>query len=145
EDVQQRRDALDGDTVADLLFTSGTTGKPKGVICTHAQTLRTVGAWAAINGLGPDDRFLCVNPFFHSFGYKAGIVAWVETRCPMVQMPVLDVPEMMSRISEHRSLMLWRAPTISQSLLNQPQRDQHASSSFRLAVIGPAGVPGRFV
>lgn len=140
-DVAARRDALDGDDVADLLFTSGTTGKPKGVVCTHAQTLRAVGAWAEINGLGPDDRFLCINPFFHSFGYKAGLVAWVETRCTMVPMAVFDVPEVMRVIAEERITMLPGAPTIYQSILNHPDRATLDSSSLRLAVTGAAAIP----
>ncbi|MCB0959627.1 MAG: AMP-binding protein, partial [Acidimicrobiales bacterium] len=70
--VAARRAEVGPESVADLLFTSGTTGKPKGVICAHEQTLRTVATWANVVGLGPDDRYLAINPFFHSFGYKAG-------------------------------------------------------------------------
>jgi len=139
--VAARLDAVGGDDTADLLFTSGTTGKPKGVICTHAQTLRAVGAWAAINGLRADDRYLCVNPFFHSFGYKAGLVAWLETRCTLLPVPVFDVPEVMRLIAEQRATVLPGAPTLYQSILNHPDRHRLDSSSLRLAVTGAAAVP----
>ena len=63
------------DDLSDLIFTSGTTGHPKGAAATHAQSLRTFGTWSSIVGLTAGDRYLVVNPFFHTFGYKAGILA----------------------------------------------------------------------
>ena len=141
DEVRARRSAVDGSDVSDLLFTSGSTGKPKGVICTHAQTLRTVGAWAEVNGLNDTDRYVCVNPFFHSFGYKAGIVAWLETRCVLLPVGVFDVPEVMRLIAEERGSMLPGAPTLYQTILNHPDRDQLDSSSLRLAVTGAAAIP----
>ena len=63
------------DEVAIIMYTSGTTGRPKGAMCTHAQTLRAFESWSDVVGLREGDRYLVVNPFFHSFGYKAGIVA----------------------------------------------------------------------
>jgi acyl-CoA synthetase (AMP-forming)/AMP-acid ligase II len=141
EAVRARRAAVQPSDTSDLLFTSGTTGKPKGVICTHAQTLRTVGAWAAVNGLADTDRYVCVNPFFHSFGYKAGIVAWLETRCVLLPVGVFDVPEVMRLIAAERGSMLPGAPTLYQTILNHPDRDQLDSSSLRLAVTGAAAIP----
>ena len=73
--TKARVEALQPDDVSDLIFTSGTTGHPKGAVTTHAQSLRTFGTWASIVGLGSGDRYLIVNPFFHTFGYKAGILA----------------------------------------------------------------------
>ncbi|MGT2490146.1 AMP-binding protein [Cupriavidus basilensis] len=67
--------ALTPDSPSDLLYTSGTTGRPKGVITTHGQNLRTFSDWSGIVGLRADDRYLIVNPFFHAFGYKAGWLA----------------------------------------------------------------------
>src|SRR3954471_3533679 len=75
DDAGARADAVGRDDTADIIFTSGTTGKPKGAMTTHAQTLRTFDAWANTVGLARGDRYLVVNPFFHTFGYKAGIVA----------------------------------------------------------------------
>ena len=67
--------ALTPDDVSDILFTSGTTGNPKGAVCTHGQVVRAFADWAAVVGLRHGDRYLVINPFFHAFGYKAGIIA----------------------------------------------------------------------
>ncbi len=139
--VAERRAAVSPDDVADLLFTSGTTGRPKGVICRHRQTLRTVATWANVVGLDESDRYVAVNPFFHSFGYKAGIVAWLVTGGTLLPVPVFDVPVVMALIAAERATMLPGPPTLYQTILNHPERSSLDSSSLRLAVTGAASVP----
>ena len=141
QQVADRRDRVLPTDTADLLFTSGTTGRPKGVICNHSQVLRTVATWANVVGLNQDDRYLAINPFFHSFGYKAGIVAWLTTGCVLVPMPVFDVPEAMRLIAEQRISMIPGPPTLYQTILNHPERAALDSSTLRLAVTGAASVP----
>ncbi len=136
-----RRAAVTPESTADLLFTSGTTGKPKGVICGHAQTLRTVATWANVVGLDETDRYVAVNPFFHSFGYKAGIIAWLVTGGTLLPVPVFDVPEVMRLIATERGTMLPGPPTLYQTILNHPDRADLDSASLRLAVTGAASVP----
>ncbi|HLM16549.1 MAG TPA: AMP-binding protein, partial [Acidimicrobiia bacterium] len=92
DDARARADAVAPDDIADIIFTSGTTGKPKGAMTTHAQTLRTFDAWANTVGLARGDRYLVVNPFFHTFGYKAGIIACFIQGATIVPEPVFDVP-----------------------------------------------------
>lgn len=60
------------DTVSDILFTSGTTGSPKGVLMTYGRVLPQAAIWSANTRLGEGDRYLIANPFFHSFGMKVG-------------------------------------------------------------------------
>jgi acyl-CoA synthetase (AMP-forming)/AMP-acid ligase II len=67
-------EVMPSDTL-DVLFTSGTTGKPKGVVTSHGQNIRVFANWSATVGLRSDDIYLIINPFFHSFGYKAGWLA----------------------------------------------------------------------
>ena len=68
--------AIDGPTtLSDILFTSGTTGQPKGAMLRHAPAIRAYDAWSDVVGLRRGDRYLIINPFFHAFGYKAGILA----------------------------------------------------------------------
>ena len=74
-EVARRESSLNADSMADLMFTSGTTGKPKGVKLGHAASVRTIDEWANVVGLHAGDRYLIINPFFHAFGYKAGWLA----------------------------------------------------------------------
>ena len=139
--VDRRIDALQPGHLSDLLFTSGTTGAPKGVMCTHGQTLRAFSDWASIVGLRSDDRYLVVNPFFHAFGYKAGIVAAMTKGAAIIPEAVFDVPKVMASIEREQITMLPGPPTLYQTILNHPDFDRERLSSLRLAVTGAAVVP----
>jgi len=127
--------------LSDIIFTSGTTGRPKGALTTHAQTLRTFATWASIVGLAEGDRYLIVNPFFHTFGYKAGIVASLIAGATIVPEPVFDVDRVLEKVAAERITMLPGPPTLYQSILDHPRRSAYDLSSLRLAVTGAAAVP----
>jgi len=127
--------------LSDIIFTSGTTGRPKGVMTTHAQSLRVFEVWSDIVGLREGDRYLIVNPFFHTFGYKAGILACLMRGATIVPHAVFDAGQVMRRIGEEKITVLPGPPTLYQSILNDPARAQHDLSSLRLAVTGAAVVP----
>ena len=129
------------DDLSDIIFTSGTTGRPKGVMTTHEQTMRVFETWSDVVGLAEGDRYLVVNPFFHTFGYKAGILACLMRGATIYPQAVFDPAEAMRRVAEHRITVLPGPPTLYQTILNHPERDQHDLSSFRLAVTGAAVVP----
>jgi acyl-CoA synthetase (AMP-forming)/AMP-acid ligase II len=136
-----RTAAITRDDLSDLVFTSGTTGHPKGAMTTHGQTLRTFATWAEVVGLRAGDRYLIVNPFFHTFGYKAGILACLMAGATMVPEPVFDVDVVLQRVSDERISVLPGPPTIFQSILDHPKRDTFDLSSLRLVVTGAAVVP----
>jgi len=140
-----RTAAITGDDLSDLVFTSGTTGHPKGAMTTHGQTLRTFATWAEVVGLRAGDRYLIVNPFFHTFGYKAGILACLMAGATMVPEPVFDVDVVLQRVSDERISVLPGPPTIFQSILDHPKRDAFDLSSLRLVVTGAAVVPVELV
>ncbi len=129
------------DDVADVLFTSGTTGRSKGAMSAHRQTVGVARAWAELGGVRADDRYLVVNPFFHSFGYKIGIVVGLLTGCTLYPLATFDLDETMRLIEQERITVLPGAPTIYQSLLTAPGRAERDLSSLRLAVTGAAVVP----
>jgi acyl-CoA synthetase (AMP-forming)/AMP-acid ligase II len=129
------------DDVADVLFTSGTTGRSKGAMSAHRQTIGVARVWAELGGVRQDDRYLVVNPFFHSFGYKIGIVVGLLTGCTLYPMATFDVDDAMRLIESERITVFPGAPTLYQSLLNAPGRAARDLSSLRLAVTGAAVVP----
>ncbi|MBU6330574.1 MAG: FadD3 family acyl-CoA ligase [Acidobacteria bacterium] len=139
--VAERQAATAPDDLCDLVFTSGTTGAPKGVMVTHAQTLRVFEVWADIVGLVEADRYLVVNPFFHTFGYKAGIIACLLKGATIIPEPVFDVGRVLTRIAAERVSMLPGPPTLFLSILNDPARDTFDLSSLRVAVTGAAAIP----
>jgi HIP---CoA ligase len=129
------------DDVADILFTSGTTGRSKGAMSAHRQTIGAARAWAELGGVRQDDRYLVVNPFFHSFGYKIGIVVGLLTGATLYPLATFDVEETMRLIESERITVFPGAPTLYQSLLAAPGRAERDLSSLRLAVTGAAVVP----
>jgi acyl-CoA synthetase (AMP-forming)/AMP-acid ligase II len=139
--VDQRAAAVTPKDVSDILFTSGTTGRSKGAMSAHAQALGVARAWAQCAELTSADRYLIVNPFFHSFGYKAGILACLLTGAAMVPQLVFDAGQAMKLIEAQRITVLPGAPTIYTSLLDHQDRDKYDLSSLRLAVTGAAVVP----
>jgi acyl-CoA synthetase (AMP-forming)/AMP-acid ligase II len=140
-DAVARAAAVGPDDLADILFTSGTTGKPKGVMCTHAQNLRCFEVWSDVVGLRADDRYLIVNPYFHSFGYKAGWLACLLRGATNLPHPVFDVPQVLARIARDRVSVLPGPPTLYQMILAHPERARFDLSTLRLAVTGAASIP----
>ena len=139
--VAERSADLGPDDWSDILFTSGTTGVPKGVVMTHGRTLGVATDWVAMTGLSADDRYLMVNPYFHMFGLKAGILACVASGATMLPQPVFDVDTVLARVAEEQVTVLPGAPTIYQSILDHPGRDDHDLSTLRVAVTGAADIP----
>ncbi|MFF4217490.1 AMP-binding protein [Streptomyces nondiastaticus] len=143
--VRARANAISPDAPSDIIFTSGTTGEPKGVVVTHAQTLRTFGAWCDLAGLRRGDRYLIVNPFSHTFGYKAGVLACLMRGAVMVPQAVFAVDTVLAGIAAERITVLPGPPTLLQALLDHAARPACALSSLRLVVTGAAAVDPRLV
>jgi len=127
--------------VSDILFTSGTTGRSKGAMSAQRQSLAVARAWAECARLTSADRYLVVNPFFHSFGFKAGILACLVSGATLVPQLVFDAGQTMRLIESEQITVLPGAPTIYQAILDRPDRASCDLSSLRLAVTGAATVP----
>ncbi len=141
EQAAARAAAVRPAQVSDILFTSGTTGRSKGAMSAHRQSLGVARAWAECARLTRADRYLVVNPFFHSFGYKAGILACLVSGAAIVPQPVYDAGQAMELVETERITVFPGAPTIYQTLLDHPGRPSRDLSSLRLAVTGAAAVP----
>ena len=140
-EVDRRSAALGADDPSDILFTSGTTGVPKGVVQTHGRTLYVATDWVAMTGLAPGDRYLMVNPYFHMFGLKAGILAAVCAGATMLPEAVFDVDRVLSMVGKVGVTVLPGPPTLYQGILDHPDRDRYDLSTLRVAVTGAADIP----
>ena len=141
QQVHEREAALHADSTADLMFTSGTTGRPKGVMAAHGPTIRAFDEWARVVGLTPDDRYLIVNPFFHTFGYKAGWVAAFVQGATVYPEQVFDAEAVLQRIARDRISFLPGPPTLFLTMLAHPRLQEFDLSSLRSSVTGAASVP----
>ena len=139
--LTQRLSRVTADSLADIMYTSGTTGQPKGVMSSHGQNVRAFTAWSQIVGLCANDRYLIVNPFFHAFGYKSGWLACLLSGATILPMAVFDPAEVMRRIPRDRISVLPGAPALFQSLLAHPESGRTDMSTLRIAVTGAANVP----
>jgi acyl-CoA synthetase (AMP-forming)/AMP-acid ligase II len=143
--ARERAEAVSPDDLSDVIFTSGTTGNPKGVMTCHGQNLRVFDAWARGAGIREGDRYLIVNPFFHTFGYKAGWLACLQVGATAIPHAVFDASAVLERIGKERISVLPGPPTLYQSLLGHPERARYDLSSLRLAVTGAAAIPVELV
>ena len=132
---------LTADHLSDILFTSGTTGVPKGVMMTYGRVIPQCGVWIHNTGLKAGERYLIVNPFFHSFGLKVGWVACLISGAVMVPMPQFEVQAVIESIVRDRIAFLPGPPTIFQMLLAEKDKKDFDCSSLRGGTTGAATVP----
>jgi HIP---CoA ligase len=135
--------AVRGTDISDIIFTSGTTGRPKGAMMNHHQTLRMYEEWATLADLREGDRYLMINPYFHTFGLKAGLIASFLRGATMLPVAVFDVDTVLDLIERERITMLPGPPTLYHSLLTV--RDKSKLSTLRAGVTGAADIPVELV
>ncbi|WP_102419603.1 FadD3 family acyl-CoA ligase [Mycobacterium sp. 4858] len=134
---------VSGSDVSDIIFTSGTTGRPKGAMMNHRQTLRMYEEWATLADLREGDRYLQINPYFHTFGLKAGLVTSFLRGATMLPVAVFDVDTVVNLIERERVTMLPGPPTLYHSLLTVG--DKAKLATLRAGVTGAADIPVELV
>ncbi len=139
EDGAPLQRAVGGTDIADIIYTSGTTGRPKGVMMNHSQNLRMYAEWCDLADLRRGDRYLIVNPFFHTFGYKAGCIASFIRGATMLPVAVFDIDNVVEIIAAERITMLPGPPTLYHSLL--AVEDKTKLATLRAGVTGAADIP----
>jgi len=145
DEARARGTAVSPDDISDILFTSGTTGKPKGVMTAHGQNLKVFESWSEVVGLKEGDRYLIQNPFFHSFGYKAGWLSAIMRGATALPHQVFDIDAVLERIGRDRISVYPAPPSVFQAILAHPGREKYDLSSLRLTVTGAAPVPVEMV
>ena len=132
---------ITADTLADMLFTSGTTGHSKGVMYGHGQFLRVVKAWIDRVGMQRGDRVLVIPPFFHAFGYRSGAIACLIIGATLLPHQTYDAGAVLKRVQEDKVSVIPGPPTIFQGMLGHPRLHEFDRSSLRLGITGGAVVP----
>ena len=127
--------------VSDVIFTSGTTGTPKGVMLRHGASLRAYSAFNDSFGVSEGDRVLIGLPFFHCFGYKAGWLVDLLAGATTYPLAVFDGKTIMEMVERHAITHLPGSPTMFWPLLDDAERTQHDLSSVRAVIIGGASIP----
>jgi acyl-CoA synthetase (AMP-forming)/AMP-acid ligase II len=143
--LKSARTDVNGDDLSDILFTSGTTGTPKGVMTTHAQNLRAFSTFAEILGLDSEDRYLIINPFFHSFGYKAGWLACLLVGAEAHPMPAFDSHTVIAHIRDHQITCMPGPPTLFHALIHHPSLNPDDVMSLTKVTTGAAVIPTELV
>lgn len=132
---------IEPDDVSDLVFTSGTTGTPKGAKLTHGASVLGYRTFGDLVGMVPGDRLLAVPPFFHCFGLKACILASLVHGVAVRPVAVFSAPDVAAVIQAERITILPGPPTVFISLLDDASVDLTGLRSLRLAITGAAKTP----
>src|ERR1044072_947822 len=132
---------VDGDDTAVILYTSGTTGKPKGAELTHANLRKNVSAAVSLFDLGVGDMIFAGLPLFHSFGQTCTMNAAVCSGAAITLLPRFDPTKALEILERDRCTVFEGVPTMYAALLPRPERDGADVSSLRVCASGGASMP----
>lgn len=133
-----RRDIAGAD-ISEIIFTSGTTGRPKGVLMNHDQNLRHYTEYSGLIDLREGDRYLMINPYFHTFGLKAGLLSSFIRGATMFPLAVFDIDQVVEIVAGERITVLPGPPTLYHALLGVADKSRLAT--LRVGVTGAADIP----
>lgn len=141
--AEQSTTPIAGDRMAEVLFTSGTTGEPKGVMLDHQQVLQAFWDWSDLGGLDQRDNFLVIPPFSHGFGINAGILACVMRGMAHVVVDFFNPETVLELIRKHAISVMSGPPALFSALARQMAEsgDTDACGTLRVAYVGAAHVP----
>ncbi|MFB6776097.1 long-chain fatty acid--CoA ligase [Streptomyces sp. NPDC056352] len=138
DDVTDRHE----DDTAVILYTSGTTGQPKGAELTHANLTRNCDIMATeLLQLTADDVIFGGLPLFHAFGQSCTLNAAVASGACLTLLPRFDAAKALGILAEHAVTVFAGVPTIFSRLLQQPDRDAYDVSRLRMSLSGGSAMP----
>jgi fatty-acyl-CoA synthase len=127
--LAQRETDIDPRTYSDILYTSGTTGKPKGVLLKHDQIVREAYAAAYQRALEDGRRLVFPLPMYHVFGYIECLVPVLFVGGAVVPQVVFDAPAMLRAVATHQAQELVAVPAVTLPLMAEFRRGGYDVSS----------------
>jgi len=144
-EVHRRIAALTGDDICDIMFTSGTTSMPKGVLLRHGASLEAYRIFNRSYGMAAGSHCIITTPFFHCFGYKAGWMMALDHGAVSHPVAVFDGRTALAMIQREGITHMGGSPTMFQAMLDDPERDSYDLSSLDSVVISATTVPEHLV
>ncbi|HIE52725.1 MAG TPA: long-chain fatty acid--CoA ligase, partial [Armatimonadetes bacterium] len=127
--------------VAAILYTSGTTGRPKGAMLTHHNLLSNVASINQALYVSPDDVFLTILPMFHAFAATVGMLTPLSKGAAIAAVPRFTPEEMVRAMAETKATIFFGVPSMYAVLVNLPEGREPDMSSLRLCISGGAALP----
>lgn len=121
-----------------LPYSSGTTGRPKGVMLTHSNLVANVTQAAKVGGIEEGDTTIAFLPFFHIYGMTVLMNLFLNQRAKIVTMPRFDLELYLKLIREHRATRLFIVPPVALGLAKHPLVDAYDVSSVKEIFSGAA-------
>jgi long-chain acyl-CoA synthetase len=140
EPVREVADRAADDTAV-ILYTSGTTGKPKGAELTHSNLAINADVSKALFSLGHEDVILGTLPLFHAFGQTCGLNAAISAGTSLTLIPRFSAEAALAAIERDRVTVFEGVPTMFSALLHHPERERFDVSTLRVCVSGGAALP----
>lgn len=140
-EIERRTDAFEPDDTGVIMFTSGTTGHPKGVRVRGGAIIRLFHPYGQALGVQPGDPYLLVNPYFHAFGYNSGVIVCLMFGAVNLPVAIYDATEVLATIERERVAVFPGPPALFQGMLNHPELERFDLSSLRSCVTGAAAIP----
>ncbi len=132
----------DEEDTAVILYTSGTTGKPKGAELTHSNLARNSDVSArTTSNIQPGDVVLGALPLFHSFGQTVSMNASLRVGATLTLLPKFDPSEALEIMQRDGVTHFYGVPTMYGALLHHPDREDYDTSSLRTCITGGASMP----
>jgi len=142
KDLDKAQKEVRSDDIAHLPYTSGTTGKPKGVMTTHQQYIRfNLGFIKGIGGFTEKDRLCVAAPFSHNFGNSQGLLTPAFCGAASVLIEAFDARKCLELIEKERCTFFAGSPTMYIKMLRDEHFSKHDLSSLRSGLIAAAPAP----
>lgn len=145
EALRQREAGVTGESLCDIMFTSGTTGRPKGAVFDHRSAVRAARAMQAYNGAGPADVFCPMGTFSHVGGNKQGWLTGIVSGAGICWGDAFDPASALRLIADLAITIMPAAPITWQGILDDPGRAAFDISSLRFAATGGTAIPPEIV